>query len=356
MLLALHELFPKAPLYASVINKKTARWAVRFDVKTSFLQSFPFATVSHESYPLLMPLVFEHFTFDGYDLVISITSESAKGIITKPHTMHVCYCLTPTRYLWSGYEEYFSNPFFRAIAYPGTSYLKYWDRIAGQRPDAYIAISKEVQRRMKTYYGRESIVIYPPVTIDGRRWDIEDRRSTINHLSSKGYFLVVSRLVEYKRIDLAIRACNQLKIPLKIIGTGREEKKLRSLAGPTVEFLGNLTDSELLRYYRECWALLFCGVEDFGIVMVEALLSGKPVLAFKKGGALEIIKEGKTGLFFYPQTTQALITAIQTFQQKTFLSEDCRSQGDTFSKKTFMKTFQATIGDLFHKYRKNARV
>src|SRR3989338_8390229 len=172
VLLALHELFPDAPLYTSVYDRKKASWADVFDpsagsgqgIKTSFLQKIPFST-RHELFAALMPLAFESFSFDEYDLVISVTSEAAKGIITKPKTMHICYCLTPTRYLWSGYNDYFKNPYFRFISKPLVSYLRFWDKIAAQRPDAYIAISKEVQGRIKKYYGRESTVIYPSVTL-----------------------------------------------------------------------------------------------------------------------------------------------------------------------------------------------
>ena len=162
VLLALHKLFPQAPLYTSVYDSQKASWAKVFDVRTSFLQNFPFA-MYHELYAPLMPLVFESFNFDEFDLVISVTSEAAKGIITKPKTKHICYNLTPTRYLWSGYSEYFKNPIFRFLSLPVIVYLKFWDKIAAQRPDKYIAISKEVQSRISKYYGRESVVVYPPV-------------------------------------------------------------------------------------------------------------------------------------------------------------------------------------------------
>ena len=165
VLLAFHKLFPEATLYTSVYNPKNAPWAKAFAIKTSFLQSFPYASSSHEFYPFLMPLAFENFSFDEYDLVISVTSEAAKGIMTKPKTMHICYCLTPTRYLWSGYSDYFDNSFFRFATKPVISYLRSWDMVASQRPDMYIAISKEVKERIKKYYGRESEVIYPPVDI-----------------------------------------------------------------------------------------------------------------------------------------------------------------------------------------------
>ncbi|MBI2034996.1 MAG: glycosyltransferase family 4 protein [Candidatus Levybacteria bacterium] len=239
VLIALHDLFPDAPLYTSVYNPKTAPWANIFDVRTSFLQQFPYASSNHELYATLMPIAFESFSFDECDLVISVTSEAAKGIITKPGTVHICYCLTPTRYLWSAYEEYFKDKIFRILAAPIVSYLRKWDKSASHRPDAYIAISKEVQGRIKKYYERESTVVYPPIMLD-QISNIKNQKS-----NEKSYFLIVSRLVLYKRIDIAIQACNELKLPLKIVGTGSQEMRLRSIAGSTIEFLGNLTEEQL---------------------------------------------------------------------------------------------------------------
>lgn len=335
VLLALHELFPDAPLFTSVYDKKKASWAHIFDVKTSFLQNFPIS-FRHEYYPFLMPIAFENLSFDEYDLVISITSEAAKGIITKPGTVHICYCLTPTRYLWSGYDEYFKNSAFRFLSKPVISYLRKWDIIAAQRPDAYIAISKEVQGRIKKYYGRESEVIYPPAEIPNTKYQIPNT----------GFFLVVSRLVSYKRIDIAINACNALKLPLKIIGVGSEEKNLRQMAGPTVEFLGSLTDSELVGYYKSCRALIFPGFEDFGLTMAEVGSFGKPVIAFRDGGALEIIREGKTGLFFNSQTVEDCMQAMQAFSKMSFLQSVIRQNAKAFSLSRFKKEFLNKIQEI----------
>src|ERR1035437_3756793 len=161
VLLALHKIFPEAPLFTSVYNAESAAWAKVFDVRTSFLQNFPKAKTAHELYAVLMPLAFESFNFDNFDLVISVTSEAAKGIITKPSTLHICYCLTPTRYLWSGYNDYFKSSIFKLISKPLVSYLRFWDKIAAKRPDEYIAISIEVKNRIKKYYKRDSEVVYP---------------------------------------------------------------------------------------------------------------------------------------------------------------------------------------------------
>lgn len=336
VLLALSELFPDAVLYTSVYDKKSAPWAKVFRVKTSFLQKIPIARKFHEYFALLMPIAFEQFSFDEYDVVISVTSEAGKGIVTKPHTLHICYCLTPTRYLWSGYDEYFSNPVLKFLSFPAVFYLRMWDKIAAKRPDYMVAISNEVKKRIKTYYGMHSEVLYPPLPFD----------KPLNKTKSKqggDYFLVVSRLVPYKRIDLAIKACNDLGENLVVIGTGSERKKLEKIAGPTVSFLGSLTDEELVEYYKGCKGLIFPGREDFGLTVLEAQLYGKPVIAYGRGGAVETIKDRKTGLFFYPQTVKALTKAIQSFSRKQFIADDCRNQAMIFSKQTFKTNLQTFI-------------
>lgn len=340
VMLALHDLFPDAPLYTSVYNSKTAGWADEFTVKPSFLQGFPLAKNMHEIYPLLMPIAFESFTFDEYDLVISVTSEAAKGILTKPSTAHLCYCLTPTRYLWSGYEEYFDSELSREFSYPAIAYLRQWDRMASSRPDHLIAISEEVRRRIQHYYGRDSQVIYPPVSL----FSGEAVRK-----KEESYFLVVSRLVSYKRIDLAIEACNTLQLPLKIIGIGGELQRLQKLAGPTIEFLGSVPDDKLRAYYRGAKALLFPGFEDFGITMAEAAGFGVPVIAYKAGGAVEIIKDGETGLLFSPQTKEALVTALKKFQTISFNTKILRDQAEHFSQERFQKQFLEALAHLFPK-------
>lgn len=337
VLLALHKLFPDAPLYTSVYNSKTAPWAKVFKIKTSFLQKLPFA-IHHELFAALMPIAFESFSFDKYDLVISVTSEAAKGIITKPKTKHICYCLTPTRYLWSAYHDYFRNPLLRFLSKPVVSYLRTWDKIASQRPDAYVAISKEVRSRIKKYYGRDSVVVYPPIEITNHK-----SQNTKYKILGTNYFLIVSRLVPYKRIEIAISAFSKLKLPLKIIGVGSQEKYLKSISNDTIEFLGNLTEDELVSYYRGCRALIFVGVEDFGLTVLEAQSFGKPVIAFRGGGALETIIEGKTGLFFNEQTVESLIKTIKQFDNITIDPNACGNQVRKFGFDNFKKQFMDEI-------------
>lgn len=344
VLLALHKIFPKAPLFTSVYSPKRAPWADVFNIKTSFLQRYPHVVNNHELYPFMMPMAFEHFNFDAYDLVISVTSEAAKGIITGPNTKHICYCLTPTRYLWSGYEDYFKSKPLRLAAHPAVSYLRKWDKVAAKRPDVMAAISTEVQGRIKKYYERDSMIVYPPVSLE----DSSLPRHSSKRSSSRkmDYFLVVSRLskfTQYKRVDLAIEACNRLKLPLKIIGTGGWKKELEKMAGPTIEFLGDVPDVELKNYYANCRALIFPAVEDFGLVVVEAQVFSKPVIALRKGGALDTVKEGKTGVFFDEQSVAALMDAIKVFETRKFNPQDMKKQAEKFSEKKFKAEIEKLV-------------
>ena len=347
VLLALHEMFPEAPLFTSVYDVKGAPWAKVFPkIHTSFLQKIPFAKTNHQLLSFLMPLAFESFDFDEYDLVISVTSEAAKGIITKPGTKHICYMLTPTRYLWSGYEDYFKNPVLRFIAAPIVNYLRKWDKIAAYRPDTIIAISTEVQRRVKKYYNRESNIVYPPANF---KFKISNLNSNLK-LKISNYYLVVSRLVPYKRVDIVVEAFNRLKYPLVIVGTGSEEFKLKLRAKKNIKFVGHVTDQELAGYYANCKALVFPQEEDFGLVAVEAQTFGKPVIAYRAGGALDIVIEGKTGIFFDDQSVESLIAVVKKFENlpadwrgMQFDSKIIVQNAERFSKERFRKEFLSLI-------------
>lgn len=330
---SLADIFPRPTLFTSIYSKKNTSWARRFTVKTSYLQKIPVLNKRHELIPYLMPFAFESFNFEPYDLVISVTSEAAKGVVVPSKTPHICICLTPTRYLWSGYSQYFKNIIFRIMAQPLIWYLRRWDLVASQRPDSFIAISENVKKRIKKYYNRESIVIYPPSD------RLFNKKIKEVEIPEKNYFLVVSRLVEYKRIDLAVKACSRLKLPLVVIGEGGEFEKLDAIAGDTVTFKGKVTDEELVSYYKNCRALLFPGLEDFGITMVEVQMAGKPVIAYAGGGALEILDEGKTGVFFHKQTVQALCDVLLKFKDSRYNGRDCKINARRFSEKNFKKAF-----------------
>lgn len=356
ILSVLHEIWPEALLYTSVYNPQTASWVGDFKVIPSFLQKFPLAKTNHEWYPWLTPLAFESFTFDDYDVVISVTSEAAKGIITKPKTLHICYCLTPTRYLWSHYDLYFKNGFFRWFSAPLVRYLRFWDKIAVQRPDYYLAISENVRERIKRYYDRDSEVIYPPVGLASSHQHLaissEDKKTRRYMLDARGYLLIVSRLVPYKRIDIAIEAFNELGLPLKIVGTGSEMGKLKRMAKSNIEFLQELTDEELLRYYQGCQALIFPGEEDLGLTAIEAQACGKPVIAYKGGGALETVIQGKTGEFFYPQTAKALKEVVSQFDNSVYQIKDGQQNAARFDKEIFKEKFKDTVDVLWRKHLK----
>ncbi len=346
ILTALAEMYPEAPLYTLVYDKRRAPWASKFEIHTSFLQKLPFAKTYHEFFPILPVFAFEQLSLNAFDLVISVTSTEAKGIITPANTLHISYILTPTRYLWSHYWEYFQNKLLRYLSLPVVTLLRLWDYAAAQRPDTLVTISQTSARRIFKYYKRKAKVIYPPVDVN---------KFTITNFQfskgKRGYFLVVSRLVDYKRIDIAIEACNRLELPLKIVGSGLAEMKLKKLAGPTIEFLGNLTDTELTLYYQNCRALLFPQEEDFGITAIEALACGKPVIAYRGGGATEFIKPGVTGELFYPQTVEALEGALEKFKQKTYSREFLRSQALRFSSERFKRQFGLLIKEEIERFR-----
>lgn len=341
ILLVLRKIFPYADLYTSVLNKDKAPWVKKFRKRrTSFLQNFPLSNY-HQLYATLMPIAFESFNFDSYDLVISVTSEAAKGIITKTKTKHICICLTPTRYLWSGYNHYFRNPLLRFISKPIISYLRNWDKIAAQRPDLYIAISQEVRKRIKKYYGRNSKVIYPPIdpAFSSLASSYQFEKLGASEPEARSYFLVVSRLVPYKRVDIAIKACNKLKLPLKIVGTGSQEWFLKLISGPTIQFLDRVSDEKLIDLYRNCNASISPGIEDFGLSMAEAQSLGAPVIAFRKGGALEIVKEGKTGEFFNEQNPDSLIKVLEKWDNKRYNYNSCVENAEKFSFANFKQEF-----------------
>jgi glycosyltransferase involved in cell wall biosynthesis len=347
VLLALHELFPEAPLYTSVYNEKEASWAKVFPkVVTSFLQKFPFARSNHEFLAPLMPLAFESFDLTGFNLVISVTSEAAKGVRTKPETLHICYCLTPTRYLWSHHDEYFKGSPFKGLAGLFVNYLRKWDKVASNRPDKIVAISTEIKNRVKKYYDRESEIIFPPVNVN--------KFQTTNHnlqtnskfkIEKDKYYLMVSRLVKYKRVDLVIKTFNKLGYPLVIIGTGREENKLKRMAGKNIKFAGQVSEKDLSVYYRNARALIMPQEEDFGIVAIEAQSFGVPVIAYKKGGAIDTVINGKTGLLFDQQNEESLTEAIATFEKMTFVVDNLYTNAKRFSK----EIFKTNVLDLIFK-------
>jgi len=348
ILLALHQFFPKADLFTSVYNPKTASWAKVFpNVYTSFLQKIPFAKSFHQGLPWLMPLAFESFNFDNYDLVISLTSEAAKGIITKPKTKHLCYLLTPTRYLWSHYDDYFKNGVLRFLSRPIVSYLRYWDKIAAFRPDKIVSISQEVRKRVKKYYGLESEVIYPPIYFGDTNF--KNPLHLDLGFNPQDYYLVVSRLEPYKKVDLAVEAFNQLGNNLVVIGTGSQMFFLKRKAGLNVKFLGKVSDGALAFYYQNAKALIMPQYEDLGLVSLEAQSHFLPVIAYRKGGACETVLEEKTGVFFDKQEVFSLVDAINRFAKMKFNRDDFKSNLQRFSFDRFRELFLNEVLELLKK-------
>jgi glycosyltransferase involved in cell wall biosynthesis len=344
VLMALHEIFPAAPIYTSIYAPEHVDAAFqRMDIRTSFMQKFPLVTKHHQPYLPFYPFAMERLDLRGYDFVLSSSSAFAKGVITRPETMHICYCHTPMRWCWN-YSEYVEREQLGRVARSVLPFLitglRIWDQTSAMRVDHFIANSPVVAERIKKYYRREAVVIPPPV--EANRFPF-DPSSVL-----EDYFLIVSRLVPYKRVDLAIEACNRLQLPLVIIGGGRDLEPLRRLAGPTIRFLGHLSDTEVLHYYTHCRALLFPGEEDFGITPLEAQAAGRPVIAYGAGGALASVIDGVTGKFFHEQTVESLATVLATFNEQKFSPESIRNHALEFDTPRFQRRILQFIEAKLH--------
>lgn len=371
VLLNLHEIFPNAVFYTSYFDRENAKWAKDFNIKTSFLQSFPSMIKKNRILSLpFFPFVFESFNFAGYDLVISITSSFAKSAVTQPGTKHICYLLTPTRYLWSHKKDYLKNKFISYLIGGYLDYFKNWDKITAQRPDKIISISETVRTRCQKYYGRDSEVVYPGFDIGYWR-NIKDQISPLRSSSFAGqvkikseklrmelktkykildtkYFLIVSRLEPYKKIDLAINVFNKLNKKLIIVGKGSRSDELKQLAGDNITFLSGLSDVELGDLYSNAQALIMPQEEDFGYIALEAQFFGCPVIVYKKGGAKETIIDGKTGIFFTDQTGQSLKRAVERFDKIKYNLKDSllkfgQKNIERFYKRVFEKKFLGLV-------------
>jgi len=337
----LAEIFPRAPIFTLVYDKIGTRGVFENkEIYTSFLQHIPFTKKRHRIFPMLMPIAIEQFDFSYFDLVISNSGSFGKGIITKPSTKHISYCMTPTRFLWGGSHEYVDGfnypwPVKKLIPFL-TGYLRIWDLDASKRVDEFMAISETSQNRIKKYYKRNSIVVHPPVDVS--KFYISDE--------IEDYFLMVGRMVPYKKFELAINTFNKLGLPLKIIGDGPEKKRLQRLAKDNIDFLGLLPDSKVAKYYSKAKALIFPQEEDFGIVPLEAMASGRPVIAFRKGGALETVINEKTGLFFDNQDADSLAKVISNFNVNRFDPKEIRAHAKKFDIRQFKEKFVNVINSL----------
>ncbi|MGD1992546.1 MAG: glycosyltransferase [Anaerolineae bacterium] len=322
------ELFPHAPVYTSIYWREQMPPAYRgWDIRTSWIDHLPGIHRHHQPYLPLYPLAFRGLDLSNHDIVLTNKSGFCHGVRTQD-AVHICYCLTPTRYVWDydNYAEREAIPtWLKTALQPLIGLLRRWDYQAAQRVDHFVAISRAVQDRIRRFYDRDATVIYPPV-------DTTRFRPAASHGQ---YYLIVSRLVPYRRIDLAVRAFNQLALPLRIAGDGRDLEALRAIAGPTVTFLGRVPDADLPELLARCRAYVLPGEEDFGIAPVQAQAAGRPVIAFGAGGALDTVIEGKTGTFFDQPTPESLARAVRRFDPEQVDPAACARNAARFDTAVF---------------------
>lgn len=341
----MHRLWPEAPIFTLLYDKNQLGESFpQNSVKTSFLQKFPGSLKHYQWYLAFMPTATESYDLSAYDVVLSSSSAFAKGVIVHPHTLHICYCHTPTRYLWSDAQRYVqgihSPRLVKKVLPLLLTKLRIWDQLAAARVDFFIANSHFIAKRIWRYYKRESVVIYPPV---------ETHRF---HLSEKtdNYFLTGGRLVPYKRFDIAIQAFNKLGIPLKIFGDGPELKNLSKEAKSNIEFLGRVGERELVELYQRCIAYIHPQIEDFGITAVEAMASGRPVIAFHQGGACETVIDGETGEFFDEQSWEALADTVVRHKPEKFQPKKIKEYAEKFNVERFKRELSTFIQEKYQNF------
>lgn len=356
---AIAETFPQADIFTSMI---TPEWRERLEnrkigesgerkIITTFMQKIPAKRRLQKALFLLYPIAFESLDLSDYDLVISSSSRFAHGVITKPETKHICYMHSPGRMFWEPEGYFGSNSRLKALLAPALSYLRLWDYTAAQRVDQFVANSKNVARKIKRYYGRAAEVVYPFVDLERftpQAANREPRTANGKPGSSpplaESYFLVVTRLVPWKRVEIAVEAARRVGAALKVVGGGPDERRLRRLVRSPepgvrskVEILGEVGDEELVKLFQNCAALIMTQEEDLGITSLEAQASGKPVIAYGAGGALETVVEGKTGEFFAEQSPESLTEALKKFRPERYKPEDCRAHAEKFGKARFQQ-------------------
>lgn len=344
VLKVLSEMFPEAPIFTLIYDEeKLGHIFPNHRVKTSFLQKFPFAKEKYKWYLPLMPNATESYNLKGYDLVISSSSAFAKGVITDLKAKHVCYCHTPTRYLWIDSHDYIGDlkypKFIKNIISLLLTRLRIWDAQSVSRVNIFIANSNNIQQKIKKYYHRGSEVVYPPV-----------ESNKIFKTGEKGdFFLAGGRLVPYKRFDLVVKAFNKLDIPIKIFGLGPDLEELKKQASDNIEFLGFVTEEEKRKLYSQARAFIHPQEEDFGITLVEAMSAGLPVIAFSGGGAQETLNSKIAGKFFYEQTWESLVDQIIDFKDENYDREDVIKEANRFSVEEFKNNILKIIDEVLKK-------
>ncbi len=355
-------IFPESRIYTLFSDPEHISAELkRHEIKTSFIQHLPLRRKYYRHYLPLFPMAIERFDFSNFDLVVSSSHCVAKSARTGKNTLHVCYCYSPMRYIWDRFDDYFPKDSINPLRYRFIKYicrrLRRWDVATSRRADLFIADSEYVAARIKNYYGRASAVIYPPVDTDF---------FTPTQRPTEDYYLVVSALVPYKRVDLAVKAFANLKRKLVVVGDGPMLGELASMAGRNVSFTGWIDNDELREYYRNCRALIFPGVEDFGIVPVEAQACGRPVIAYADGGALETVigqsetaafpeAPSATGVFFKSQEPEELLGAIERFEKMTFDCLRIRNNALRFARATFLEKFKGFLTDAVGIFRSEGK-
>lgn len=342
VLKTLHEIFPLVPVYTLFYNKKfTDEFIPDADIRPSFLQKTYKLVGTHKLLTPFFPVAAESFDLSDFDLVISSSVAFSKGLILKPKTRHICYCYSPMRQVWDWHAEYKKEPHLASGLTISLfqHFFRIWDRLASTRVDEFIAISENVRQRIKKYYRRDSAIIYPPVDLP---------KTTINYLlPTINYFLIISRLFKHKNVDITVEAFNKLEWPLVVIGDGPELKRLKKMAEPNVKFLGRQSDNAVCNYYANCLGFIMPQEEDFGITPIEAMSFGKPVLALKRGGALEYIREGINGEFFEDPTPEVLADGARRLKEGTetgkYDPEIIKKTTEKFSAERFKREFTEKI-------------
>ena len=344
--MAFHEIWPEAPIYTLIYNKKKMPEFKGCDIRTSYLQKMPLSKKKWQFYLNQMPFAIEQFDLSEYDIVLSASHVVAKGIITKPSALHICYLYSPTRYLWDYMHLYIKEMNITKIKFIDKilkGYIKRrfyiirsWDYLAGQRPDKIVAISNYIRNRTLKYYRRDTDVIYPPVNCE--------LYQPVSEAEIKDYYLIVGRQVDYKKTNIVIEAFNKLDLPLVVIGEGPALENLKKLAKSNkIKFTGRILDAEVKKYYAHCRAFIFPQEEDFGITPLEAQSAGRPVIAYRAGGALETVVENETGIFFDEQTPEAIIEAVNSFDNKKFNSHKIREHALKFDTEVFKKNIKEYV-------------
>ncbi len=342
---ALCRMYPQADIFTHVVDRtRLSRELLAHDIRTTFIGRLPGATRHYKKFLPLMPLALEQLDLRGYDLVISSESGPAKGVLTRADTPHVCYCHSPMRYLWDFYQDYLEEAgwLMRGMMRPWFHYLRMWDAVSAMRVDRCVANSHTVAARIRKHWRRDAVVVTPPVDVGAFA------AATPAPPAADAPYLCLGQLVGYKRVDLAVRACTATNRPLVVAGEGEMRRALEAVAGPSVRFAGRLDDEAMRAIYARSRALLFPGEEDFGMVPVEAMASGRPVIAYGRGGALETVIDGETGLFFDEQSADALVAALDRFERAEHQFDPARiaAHARNFGEERFRAEFGAVVDEV----------